>query len=55
VNHVLVPVLRAFRARSITYVMFSDSDALAAEHDIVLRLEPGGACNIGPDSRRVSA
>jgi putative ATP-binding cassette transporter len=47
--------LQAFRARSITYVTFSDSDALAAEHDVVLRLEPGGAWNPRPDSRRVSA
>jgi hypothetical protein len=47
--------LQAFRARSITYVTFSDSDALAAEHDVVLRLEPGGAWNLRPDSRRVSA
>ena len=54
-NHVLVPVLRAFRARSITYVTFSDSDALATEHDVVLRLEPGGAWNLRPDSSRLSA
>jgi putative ATP-binding cassette transporter len=48
-------VLQAFTARSITYVTFSDSDALAAEHNVVLRLEPGGAWNISADGRSVSA
>ena len=36
-------VLQTLTARSITYVTFSDSDALAAEHDVVLCLEAGGA------------
>jgi ABC-type uncharacterized transport system fused permease/ATPase subunit len=47
-------VLRAFTARSIPYVTLSDSDALAAEHDVVLRLEPGGAWHVSADRRKVS-
>jgi hypothetical protein len=48
-------VLRALAARSIAYVTFSDSDALAAEHDLVLRLEAGGAWHLGADTRRAPA
>jgi multidrug efflux system outer membrane protein len=48
-------VLRALTARAITYVTFSDSDTLAAEHDVVLRLEAGGAWHLSADSRRAPA
>jgi len=48
-------VLQALAARSIAYVTFSDSDALAAEHDLVLRLEAGGAWHLSGDTRRASA
>ena len=39
----------------VTYVTFSDSDALAAEHDVVLCLEAGGAWNLSADSRGITA
>ena len=48
-------VLHTLTARSITYVTFSDSDALAAEHDVVLCLEAGGAWNLSADSRGITA
>ena len=48
-------LLHTLTARSITYVTFSDSDALAAEHDVVLCLEAGGAWNLSADSRGITA
>jgi hypothetical protein len=48
-------VLHMLTARSITYVTFSDPDALAAEHDGVLCLEAGGAWNLSADSRGITA
>jgi putative ATP-binding cassette transporter len=48
-------VLQALTARSITYVTFSDSDALAPEHDVVLCLEAGGAWNLSAESPRITA
>jgi hypothetical protein len=48
-------VLHTLTARSITYVTFSDPDALAAEHDGVLCLEAGGAWNLSADSRGITA
>jgi putative ATP-binding cassette transporter len=48
-------VLHTLTARSITYVTFSDSDALAAEHDVVLCLEAVGAWNLSADSRGITA
>lgn len=55
VGSAVTRVLHTLTARSITYVTFSDPDALAAEHDGVLCLEAGGAWNLSADSRRITA